>query len=194
MRFNETRYIPEGSTERRLDGCAAVAYCRDGEGRFYAIGYRGKSNKSAFNLMFRTAEQRDRHVTTWLEGVKASEAARVERREAARVERANFKTSLKPGDIMSYSWGYEQTNVEFFKVIKVNGRCTVTVVAIASRTVEETGFMSETVAPVPEKECGQPFRARVTGGSGSDGLVGKHFQFGWCGKWNGKPEHASHYA
>jgi hypothetical protein len=92
---------------------------------------------------------------------------------------------------MSYSWGYEQTNVEFFKVLRVVGRCTVEIVRIASTMVRATGPMSEEVAPNPEAPIGQPFRARVRVG---DALTGENFRHGHCGKWDGRPEYASHYA
>lgn len=31
-------------------------------------------------------------------------------------------TPIKPGDILTYSWGYEQTNIDFFQVTRVTAK------------------------------------------------------------------------
>lgn len=60
---------------------------------------------------------------------------------------------VKVGDIFYGSWGYEQTNIDFLKVIKLSktGK-TCQVIGIGQKTVQATSDMSETVAPDPENE------------------------------------------
>lgn len=55
------------------------------------------------------------------------------------------------GDVFYSSWGYDQTNIDYYKVTSISktGK-TCYVVRIASKTVKHTGFMSEMVAPDPE--------------------------------------------
>lgn len=55
--------------------------------------------------------------------------------------------SLKVGDILCGSWGYEQTNVNFYQVVAVT-RSTVDVKPITARKVEDLGWNACTVAAV----------------------------------------------
>ena len=61
------------------------------------------------------------------------------------------KTQIKPESIFYSSWGYDQTNIDYYKVesISKTGK-TCKIVRIASKKLEDTGFMSERVAPDPD--------------------------------------------
>lgn len=64
----------------------------------------------------------------------------------------NKNDSVKVGDIFHTSWGYDQTNTEYFKVVSISktGK-TCEVVQIASETVKGSeGFMCESITPLPE--------------------------------------------
>ena len=116
-----------------------------------------------------------------------------ERRKAKAREAAN---ELEVGDILASSWGWEQTNVEFYEVVAKSARY-VTVREIR-RDYDETGFMSGTVTPRPGEF--------VTGYSHiEDNERGKRCRVGAGGtvrindvvsawKWNGKPQYVSSYA
>jgi hypothetical protein len=54
---------------------------------------------------------------------------------------------VKTGDIFYVSWGWEQTNVDYFQVVKATAK-TATVREIGKAT-EETGFMSGYATPKP---------------------------------------------
>lgn len=57
--------------------------------------------------------------------------------------------SVKIGDMFSMSWGYDQTNVNYFQVTRVTGKG-VYVREIGAKSVENTqGFMCEQVVPNP---------------------------------------------
>jgi hypothetical protein len=68
---------------------------------------------------------------------------------------------LKPGDILYTSWGYEQTNVEWFKVYEIRGKQYFYIKQIGSKAVEGSqGFMSESRMPEPERvHEGEPPKA-----------------------------------
>ncbi|MGH8277889.1 MAG: hypothetical protein ACRETH_14465 [Steroidobacteraceae bacterium] len=63
--------------------------------------------------------------------------------------------TFSPGDVLAYSWGYDQTNIEFFEVTRATAK-SVWLRAIAA-TVTETGFMCGDTAPVvphqPASHC-----------------------------------------
>ena len=64
----------------------------------------------------------------------------------------NKNDSVKVGDIFHTSWGYDQTNTEYFKVVSISktGK-TCEVVQIGYETVKGSeGFMCESITPTPE--------------------------------------------
>ena len=74
--------------------------------------------------------------------------------EKPKVEIKNLdKTKISVGSILYSSWGYDQTNIDYYKVTKISptGK-TCKIVRIGSQRLEETGFMSERVAPDPDNE------------------------------------------
>ena len=70
------------------------------------------------------------------------------------------KKEPKPGDLFYTSWGYEQTNIDFYQVVSFKGQ-TVVVVSVASERTYD-GPMSGNCKPVKDKICGQSFSKRVT--------------------------------
>jgi len=55
---------------------------------------------------------------------------------ATKTEKVN-KYGVQVGDIFSASWGYEQTNVDFFQVIALVGECSVRVVEVCPPMIDE---------------------------------------------------------
>lgn len=56
--------------------------------------------------------------------------------KAPKAEKKN-KYGVKVGDIFSSSWGYEQTNVDFFQVIALVGECSVRVREVHPKMIDE---------------------------------------------------------
>jgi hypothetical protein len=55
------------------------------------------------------------------------------------------------GDIFEYSWGYDQTNVDYFEVVATTAK-TVKIRKIGAHSVPGSeGFMSDKCVPVPGK-------------------------------------------
>lgn len=120
---------------------AAVVYIFSVAGKPYAKGFRGTAAKPEFYHSFKTDAQRAQYVKGWCESVRESQA----RKTAHRAEQAAWVNPLKVGDILHTSWGYDQTNVEFYAVTRVSGR-RVWVREIAA-DYEGTGFMSGNTWP-----------------------------------------------
>jgi hypothetical protein len=83
-----------------------------------------------------------------------------------RAEAKALRESLKIGFQLHTSWGYEQTNVEFYEVVGFFGALGVVLRQVAVKTVRRTGDMSDVVRPVPGRflEDEEPIRKRITGG------------------------------
>ena len=61
------------------------------------------------------------------------------------------KVTPKVGDILYSSWGYDQTNIEFFKVVRVSD-FSVWIQKLGSKVVEVTGWAHQNVAPSDSSE------------------------------------------
>ena len=67
---------------------------------------------------------------------------------------------MKVGDVLKCSWGYEQTNVDFYEVVKAT-KAMVTVRKIASKAWSEAGYSSMAGFVVPKPgEFLEGFRAK----------------------------------
>lgn len=66
---------------------------------------------------------------------------------------------MKKGDILVSSWGYDQTNIDFYEVVKATEK-TATPVELKSRR-EEDGYMRYHAMPIPGSGHGKPFRRRI---------------------------------
>jgi hypothetical protein len=97
----------------------------------------------------------------------------------------------KVGDILVSSWGYDQTNIDFYKVIGLTAK-SVKIVKIGQQIHEQTGWLQETVLPDPDIVLSEPITRRV--GIASDGYSVKVRDYAWAYLWDGRPKHQSHYA
>jgi hypothetical protein len=57
----------------------------------------------------------------------------------------------KVGDILYSSWGYDQTNIDFYKVVRVS-KSSVWIQQIGQKVVEITGWAHQNVVPVDSAE------------------------------------------
>jgi len=92
--------------------------------------------------------------------------------------------------IIKSSWGYDQTNIDFYEVVKVsNGWATLQEVGFT--ITEQAGFLAEYVIPVPEIKIGKPFRRKIKTYSSGDYVNISSYAGGSI--WEGKPVLQTHY-
>lgn len=124
-----------------------VYYCD--EGKPTAIGFSGKRQKPDFHYNFKDVHRRSEYVQKWYEGIKATAA----RKATAREEKKAWKHSVKVGDIFRCSWGYDQTNVDYYEVVAVRG--TLVDVRPITQQSEDTGWLQGKCVPVPGDFIGE---------------------------------------
>lgn len=164
-----SRSIPEGAEE--IKGANCVAYKWPGL-QPCAKGFIGNAGKPAFYHSFRSAEARDRFVAKWLEDRAASEKYRAERL-AEKKARLAEPHKLKVGDVLRSSWGYDQTNIDYYEVVALVGSRMVEIRKIGAES-KDTGYLCGQCVPVPGKFIGEPMRVRV----GEDGSSVKVREWG----------------
>jgi hypothetical protein len=132
------------------------------------------------------------------EGVKecsyknAREAPKCRGREQKWEEEPNHE--LKPGDILYTSWGWEQTNVEWYIVCQIIGKRYFLIKSIGAKAVEGSqGFMSESRLPEPERVMEKEPEKAYCRQNGNMHVVERGYQRDLY-LWDGKPKYCSWYA
>ena len=104
--------------------------------------------------------------------------------------------AVEVGDIFSSSWGYDQTNVTFYQVVKVTKKF-ATIQKINSVTTEK-GFMCGTSVPVqPVQLVGETLRRKINdyfAHAYNSGPSLKVESYAFAYRWDGTPQRCSWYA
>lgn len=131
------------------------------------------------------------------------------KKEKREYVKKHFKNPFKVGDIIHHSWGYGQTNCDFYQVVRVT-KASIEVRPIGTKTVPGSeGFMSRKAMPVKDNFLAGKFTAltessndtpdkimkRVSAYIKDDGTLRYYIPtpYGWCDKWDGKAEYESWY-
>ena len=186
MKKQFPRYIPQDSTPIERAGLPAIVYAYTSkDGKPAAISYRGSSSKNVWHYRFLTKDQRTKRIDQFFDDIALKEDSKLTRK----VERATFRHDYKIGDILYSSWGYEQTNIDFYQVTATTKK-TITVCQIKStQTTTDAQFMSGEVTPRPyEYIPGKTFIRKVL----PSGYI--HLSsFESAQKFDGRPKHNSWY-
>ncbi len=119
-----------------------------------SIGYRGRAKKPSFNYRYQSEAKRAERTNEWI-------LAQSERNEASRKPAPRL---LAVDDVLRASWGYDQTNIDYYKITKLIGKSMVEVIEIGQIS-ENNGGMSGDCVPDPSAVLGKPMRRRATGNS-----------------------------
>lgn len=101
--------------------------------------------------------------------------------------------AIEPGQIFYASWGYEQTNVDFYRVVKLKGDW-ITLEPIESQESSD-GELSMTGRAVPADPIiptGQPFRRKLN--IYPSGSFARIQPYAFAYPWDGQPKRVSSYA
>jgi hypothetical protein len=148
--------------------------------------WKGKQTRPYVNSYFRNPEAVAKYIDSQKKQFDSIEAWKNERKE----KRANFVHSLEVGDILFGSWGYEQTNVDFYQVTEVKGKYVI-VREIASKKVPMSGYsdMSAHVVAIKDAFIGEPMKKLV-----SEGNCITIASYESASPWDGRPKYMSWYA
>ena len=90
---------------------------------------------------------------------------------------------VKVGDIFSCSWGYDQTNIDFYKCVGFTP-CFMKYVQVKTEIVDSNGASADYVAP-GKKEGGVIYKAKIKDYGNGPGFAPNSFS--WASKWSGDP-------
>lgn len=168
----------------------AYAYICDRTGKWAVVAYRGTAGKSSFHFTYRSREQAEKAVGDWLQGLTEHAKLIAERRVLK-------PHTFKPGDIVTNSWGYDQTNVDWYRVTRATKHF-VWLKPIAANVVED-GFMSGPSMPQVDTASDDPNKWGFVDKNEPEEqhkAEGEHvcMEYGSGSKWDGKARYCSWYA
>lgn len=104
-----------------------VAYIDRGASGCSAKAWRGKADKPAWHYSFRDAARLEVYVKDFAAQVEKNENYRANKKAATSAARASLKAfdHWSVGDVIYNSWGYDQTNIDFYQVIEVKAKSIV---------------------------------------------------------------------
>lgn len=152
-------------------------------GKFILRIYKGKSGKPIAYYYYKSDEYRSKSIENYKKSADSTKQYRLERAEA----RKNVKNVYKINDILCSTWGYDQTNVDFYEVVGLTNK-SVKLVKIGQKMVENVGSLSEYVVP-DRKYRGEKTITRRVGLS--DGVSVSDVSYAY--KWGGEPILQTHY-
>jgi hypothetical protein len=163
-------YVPRTVQAQKITaklGEAVAWVWSEANGTPYAVVFLGKSQHPYSGASghgsvhrFKSADSR----RAWIAKAFETAAYIVTRKATRRAEVAAQRAAghkLTVGAILRSSWGYDQTNVDYYQVTALVGSTMVEVREIGCQS-EETGWLSGKCVPAPGSFIGEPARYRVS--------------------------------
>lgn len=157
MKRNQTRHIPSGyQLVAKDERCGFEVYGIESP-TVIALCFAGKATKPMWHYRFKDIARRNAQIEQTLKNIMEVKEYKEKKREEHRIASANH--DVKSGDIFRCSWGYDQTNIDYYQIISVAGQM-ATICAIGCDS-EETGFMQGESVPRIDHFIGDPFKAKI---------------------------------
>lgn len=128
------------------------------------IKSKARFPKPEFWYRYRTKERMIESIQEFINRKEEILNYQNERKQKISQARENMSHGYKAGEIYYDSWGYDQTNIDFYKVLEA-GKKSITMIKIGSKYAENqpsgNSPMSAYVVPNPECLIGEPFKKVV---------------------------------
>ena len=159
--------------------------------------------KYLFNYRFSSEANRIKYLGEYLDTERKRKEYKEEKKQEKKTINATLNASehFKIGDFVVNTWGYEQTNVEFYEVIEVKNK-SILVQEVGSMQVEGSmmshGMANKVVPSGLFVEDSKPFllKLKMVNWSNSGGLqcvICNPKSYYYFKKWSGEPQYQSWY-
>jgi len=182
-RTDWTSRLPEQVEKKEVASLGIEIYSYELNGKLIGLGFGGKRGKPDFYNSFSTPERRSEYINNYVKRV-------VDRHEqtVARKKEQTKPHTLVEGDILECSWGYDQTNIDFFQVTEVVSPRTVKIRGIQSQCIGNQSYQDK-IVPVKDAffpEGHYKFGKEQTKRVNSSNSV-SIYSFASASKWDGRP-------
>jgi len=165
--------------EEETDKYLIIRGMKDGK-PIGALWY-GRASKPQIYATFRSEEEREEYIKRFLNNKASDEEAKAKRRVEQKLTKDH---NFKVGDIFYTSWGYDQTNIDFYEVVNVRGS-RLDLRELRKETVGHSGTYDE-VKPIPGDYASDKI---ITISARADGSVTRMSSFEYPSLWDGRPKH-----
>lgn len=135
----ERKTVTRTANGIQVEQPAVICYMETPKGKY-------QKEKVVFSYYFSTVEKMENYISNFIKQKEESEKRNNDRKAIQRKAQAEVINPFKVGEILYDSWGYEQTNIDFFQIVEV-GKKSVKIRKIAQKLVREAGWLCEYVAP-----------------------------------------------
>lgn len=184
MTMTREFYIPKGSKEIKAAKTDAVAYINDyADGTQYtAMVFGGKRSKYDKYFGFKTKEARDNYVIKYFTDQENLALSKKKWAEDKKAQAEENQANYQVGDILVSSWGYDQTNIDYYQVIERTAKM-ATIQKICKEFLD-SGYPSEDkVIPLKDAFVGKPKKKKI----GTYGITLSSYET--ASLWDGKPDY-----
>ena len=167
-----------------------VTFTFDKNGKPGVLVWKGKQSKPIQYYRFASVEKQMAHVQEVIE----SEVKYMEAKRATAAKKKAAVCPYKVGDILTGSWGYDQTNVDAFQVTALKGK-SVVLKRIGCEMVDAVSGMSCHVMPVKNDfaEGAEEIVKKPQTWNGENWYVKLHYSCS-LSLWDGSKMYKSWYA
>ena len=162
MAMTREFYIPKGAREIKDVNTDAVAYVEDWENgtKYTAMVFAGKRSKYDKYYGFKTAERRDEYVKQYFEDIAASYEAKKKYAEKKKAMAAENQDKYEVGKILYSLWGYDQTNIDFYQIVKKT-KSMIVIHKIGKEYLDTKYASEDLVMPVKDYFIGKEMKKKV---------------------------------
>ena len=157
MKKTTQRYIPEGYELSWDDQDLGIQIYYKNTPCISAICFVGRAVNPTWHYRFKDGQQRINEVTRTFKNV--AERAEYKAARKAKAAEASANHGVKVGDVFRSSWGYDQTNIDYYQVLSVSNK-TATFCKIAQLS-ENDGFLQGNCVPATNQFIGKPFKKLI---------------------------------
>jgi hypothetical protein len=102
------------------------------------------------------------HVSEFIDNINSRKTHKAEEKNKQKEARKNVSEYFKVGDILYDSWGYDQTNIDFYQVTRITGQ-SVWIRPIGGQPVESEGYggMAGRIKPIKDSFNGDEVRKNM---------------------------------
>lgn len=128
---------------------------------YLVMGFAGKARKPVFYYSFNTEEKKNKFISDWAISQIKKINLKAEHKAERKQLQENALDSVNVGDVFCSSWGYEQTNIDYYQVIAIKGKSTITLRQISSEIVENTSDLTGKKVPCKDDFIDEAFDKRI---------------------------------
>lgn len=166
---------------KEFKGVAYLYPSSQKSGAWSSCGFTGNRSKPDFRYWFTSKEDAQAYIQKWAVAQIKKELDKKQKREEKKSQASRMREFVSIGDVFVSSWGWDQTNIDYYKVVGFSGESTLRLIRIGSHNTQRDGSMSMCGVKTPDihTEIGEVFtkRAEVSESCMRNGKMEVSFNF-----------------